>query len=139
VSDPVEELVSKIQSRADIWLTKFSSNALNSVAEVFERDGFGATRVYLLDKQQRDDDRDRQQATSLLAVLDLMHDCAPIQQRRAIGRLVFKALGSLRPEGQPETPREQSADTNMPKGQSAYPSTPRGQSRHPNTSRGSRR
>jgi hypothetical protein len=137
VNDPVEELVSKIQSRSDIMQTQFTSNALNSVAEVFERDGFGATRVYLLDKLERNDAAP--QATALLAVLDLMHDCPPIQQRRAIGRLLFKALGSLRPESQPHTPTGHSADATTSTGQSAYPSTPRGQSRYRNTPRGPRR
>src|SRR5947209_7866765 len=93
MSDPIEELIKKIQAHREITGTHFTSNRLNVVGEVFERDGFGATRLYLIEKQNRDDSR--AQVSALLKVLDLMSDCAAIRQRRALGRAVFKVLGAI--------------------------------------------
>jgi hypothetical protein len=103
MNDPLEELIKKIQSRGDIINTHFSSSRLNLVGEVFERDGFGAARLYLLEKLGRDDAGG--QATALLDVLALMCDCPAIGQRRALGRILFKVLGALRPAAQTETAR----------------------------------
>jgi hypothetical protein len=75
MNDPLEELIKDIQSRVDIIDTHFSSSRLNLVGEVFERDGFGAARLYLLEKLDRDDAG--RQATALLDVLALMRDCLP--------------------------------------------------------------
>jgi hypothetical protein len=98
MNDPIEELIKQIQARRELTRINFSSTALNSVGEVFERDGFGATHLYLLEKQRRDESR--AQATALLAVLDLMGGCPAIKQRRALGRALFKVLGALRPVAQ---------------------------------------
>jgi hypothetical protein len=93
MSDPIEELINKIQGHRVITNTHFTSSRLNLVGEIFERDGFGATRLYLIEKQHRDDSR--AQASALLKVLDLMADCAAIKQRRALGRAVFKVLAKI--------------------------------------------
>jgi hypothetical protein len=103
MSDPIEELIKQIQTDTAIISTHFTSSRLNLVGEVFERDGFGATRLYLLEKQDRDGSDP--QATALLKVLDLMGDCPAIKQRRALGRALFKVLGALRPAAKPGTPR----------------------------------
>lgn len=97
MSDPIEELIEKLRHSRDIDGRVLTSNALHDVGEVFERYGFAATRLYLLDKQNRRDSR--AQASALLKVLDLMSDCAPITQRRAIGRAVFKVLIAIRQGG----------------------------------------
>ncbi len=90
MSDPIEELIEKLRHNREIDVRVLTSNALHNVGEVFELDGFGATRLYLLDKQNRPDSR--AQATALLHVLDLMRDYPAISQRRAIGRALFKSL-----------------------------------------------
>jgi hypothetical protein len=94
MTDPVEDLIKSIRDCRDVQQAHFTGNFLNTVAEVFERDGFGATRAFLLDKRQRQDLR--QQASAMLAVLDLMGSHPEVRQRRAIGRVIIKTLVALK-------------------------------------------
>src|SRR5260370_42367265 len=98
MSDPIEELIEQLRHDRDIDGRVLTPNALHEIGEVFERYGFGATRLYLLDKQNRRDSR--AQASALLHVLDLMRDYPAISQRRAIGRALFKSLIAIRQSAQ---------------------------------------
>jgi hypothetical protein len=88
--DSVESLIRELQADVEIQNAHFSSNFVNGVGEIFERDGFGATEAYLIDKQNRPEFRS--QAAALLKALERMRDCPPIVHRRAIGRVILKAL-----------------------------------------------
>ena len=66
MSDPIEELIEKLRHNRDIDERVLTPNALHEVGEVFERYGFGATRLYLLDKQNRRDSRAQASAADYL-------------------------------------------------------------------------
>jgi len=50
--------------------TRFSNRFVNTVGEIYERDGYGATKLFLQEKAQ--ERRTRFEAQSLLKVLDLV-------------------------------------------------------------------
>jgi hypothetical protein len=102
VNDPIEPVIQAINqseavrtARQRQWL---NPSFLNNVAEVFERDGFETTRLYLLGK--KDQQGMGGQASALLAVLEHMRDCPAIHQRRAIGRAIIKTLSVSNPPSQ---------------------------------------
>lgn len=88
--DPVQDVLEAIGGSDKVRNARLTPNFLNNVGEVFERDGFGTTRAFLMEKRERRDLQD--QAAALLEVLDLMESCKEIQQRRAIGRTIIKGL-----------------------------------------------
>jgi hypothetical protein len=94
MTDPIEKLTEDIRQCQEVQRTRFSNNFLNTVGEVFECDGFGTTRTFLLEKRERQDLR--HQAGALLKVLDLMGAHPEIRQRRAIGRTLIKALIAIK-------------------------------------------
>lgn len=94
MNDPVEKLIEEIRVCPDVQQARFANNFLNNVAEVFERDGFGTTRAFLLEKRERQELRP--QAQALLKVLDLMANHPEIRQRRAIGRTIIKTIIALK-------------------------------------------
>lgn len=90
MDDPIEQLLEKIKGCDDIINTEFTNKFLNTVGEVFERDGFGAARIFLMERSERNELRE--QANTLLKVLELMQNTPEIHQRRSIGRIIFKAI-----------------------------------------------
>lgn len=94
MNDPVEKLIEDIRLCPDVQQARFANNFLNNVAEVFEKDGFGTTRAFLLEKRERHELR--HQAEALLKVLDLMSNHPEIRQRRAIGRTIIKTINALK-------------------------------------------
>lgn len=97
MTDPIERLIRDISQCPEVQRTRFSNNFLNSVGEVFERDGFGTTRTFLLEKRERQDLRP--QAEAILKVLDLMGVHPEVRQRRAIGRTIIKTLIAIKGSG----------------------------------------
>jgi len=94
MDDPIEKLLESIRGMDVVQRTMFTKNFINNVGELFERDGFGVTRVYLLERRER-----RQlsnQANALMRVLDLMESRPEIRQKRSIGRAIFKTLIALK-------------------------------------------
>lgn len=92
--DPIERLIEDIRQCPEVQSTHFSNNFLNAVGEVFERDGFGTTRIFLLEKRERQDLR--HQSAALLKVIDLMTDHPEVRQRRALGRTIIKSLIAIK-------------------------------------------
>ena len=94
MTDPIEAVLSQLRKKAGVQRERFSRNFLNSVGEVFEREGFATTRLFLGDKKgQR---ATRYQARVLLEeVLPVLASCERIVQNRAIGRYIIKALPTL--------------------------------------------
>jgi hypothetical protein len=97
MNDPIEKLIEEIRLSSEVQHARFANSFLNNVAEVFERDGFGATRAFLLEKRERYELR--AQAEALLKVLDMMGKHPEIRQRRAIGRTIIKAIIALKSTG----------------------------------------
>ena len=94
MTDSIERLIEDIRQSREVQKAHLKNNFLNTVGEVFERNGFGTTRIFLLDKREKRELRD--QAKALLKVLELMEGHPEIRQRRAIGRTIFKTLIAIK-------------------------------------------
>ena len=98
--DEIQELTDRIRASGEVWgdlgrPTHFSSKFLNTVADIFEREGFGVTEAYLTDKAK--EPQSRAQVKALRAVLRLLQECPMVVQRRSVGRLIIKSLEQLAP------------------------------------------
>lgn len=76
--------------RGRIWFTGFAED----VADIFEKYGFGVTKVYLAKREER---REVDQAKSLQRVIEKFRKYPEIEANRAVGRYIIKALSSIRP------------------------------------------
>ncbi len=96
--DSIDRLLREIKEDQSIWKTKegkptfFSGKFLDTVGEIFEKHGFGTTKVYLINQSGRD----RTQAHSMLLVLEKLKKYPEIVNNRAIGRYIFKTLDTLK-------------------------------------------
>jgi len=94
MNDPIEDVLDQLRQKAGVQRERFTSNFLNNVGEVFEREGFATTRLFLEDKKGQS--ATRHQARVLLEeVLPVLATCDRIVQNRAIGRYIIKALPTL--------------------------------------------
>lgn len=92
--DNIQKLIEEIKGDRSIMNVYYTSNFLNNVGDFFEKYGFGATKLFLLDKQSRRELKD--QATALVRVLAKLEEYNEVKTNRAIGRLIFKTLLSLK-------------------------------------------
>lgn len=84
--DVVDEIVEKIKNNPKVRNAKFSNKFLNTVGEMCSRYGYGATRLFLLG-------RDEKEAKVLLGVLDMIEEKSlPVE----IGTLIFKKLNAIK-------------------------------------------
>lgn len=96
--DSVERLLKEIKDDQSIWKLRdgryvaFSGKFLDTVGEIFERHGFGVTKVYLANQTGRD----RTQAFSMIKVLEKLQSYPEISNNRAIGRYIIKTLDTLK-------------------------------------------
>ena len=97
--DNIEKLLREIKEDPAVWNPGrdkrplfFSGKFLNDVGEIFEKHGFGTTKVYLMNQSGRD----RGQALGLKRVLEKFERCPEIIANRAIGRYVIKTLETLK-------------------------------------------
>jgi len=98
MNDPIEHVLNQLRHKPAIQKCRFSSNFLNNVGEVLEREGFATTRLFLRDKKEQA--ATRPQAQVLLdEVLPVLESCERIRQNRAIGRLIIKSLESIKRTG----------------------------------------
>jgi len=84
--DIVDEVIKKIRNDLEVKRARFSNKFLNTVGEMCSRYGYGATRLFLLG-------RDENEARVLLKVLDM------IEERNLsveIGTLIFKKLNAIK-------------------------------------------
>lgn len=92
--DVIEELIEAIKNDRKVQRTKFTSNFLNDVGEVFERHGFGVAKTFLIEKRERRELR--YQADALLDVIAKFEQINKIKQNRSIGRYIIKTVNSLK-------------------------------------------
>lgn len=64
------------------------------MGEVFEKHGFGVTKMFLLEKRKRKGLK--YQADALLEIIKKFEDYNEIKQNRSIGRYIIKTLNTLR-------------------------------------------
>ena len=84
--DIVDEVVEKIRNDPQIRSARFSNKFLNTVGEICSRYGYGATRLFLLGK-------DDNESKALLKVLDMI-----VERNLSveIGTLIFKKLNAIK-------------------------------------------
>lgn len=96
--DDIERLLKEVKEDPSIWKDKtgkhiyFGGKFLNTVGDIFEKHGFGTTRVYLIDQLGRD----RVQASVMLKVLEKFKKYPEVINERSIGRYIIKTLGTLK-------------------------------------------
>ena len=74
--------------------TRFSSNFLNNIADIFEKYGFGTTKTVLYEKKNRRELK--YQAAALLSVIGKFEDYDEVKRNRSIGRYIIKTLITIK-------------------------------------------
>jgi|GEM_PF-1666200 len=93
--DAVEKLMQQIKKDPQVKSCRYFTNSfLNAVADVFLKHGFGSTKLFLMEKQNRADLR--YQATALLSVLNIMENYDVVNLNRGIGRHILKTLVEIK-------------------------------------------
>lgn len=96
--DNIERLLKEIKEDQTIWKSKddkpihFSGKFLETIGEIFEKYGFGTTKVYLINQSGRD----RIQASVMLYVLEKLEKSPEVKNNRAVGRYIIKTLETLK-------------------------------------------
>jgi hypothetical protein len=99
--DNIERLLKEINDDPSLWKDRidkpirFSGKFLDTVGEIFEKYGFGSTKVYLMNQSGRD----RMQASAMLKVLERFGSYPEVITNRAIGRYIIKTLETLKKMG----------------------------------------
>lgn len=96
MNDPIEEVLNELRSKAGVQRADLARhrNFLHTVGEVFEREGFATTRLFLQERQEQGATRETARVL-LEEVLPVLAGCERIRQNRAIGRYIIKALPTL--------------------------------------------
>ena len=84
--DIIDEVIEKIRNDPQVRNARFSNKFLNTVGEMCSRYGYGATRLFLLG-------RDENEARVLLKVLDMIEEKNLSVE---IGTLIFKKLNAIK-------------------------------------------
>lgn len=87
--DRIQRLLREIQNDRSLMDVHYTRASLNNTAEIFERYGFGTTKVFLLEKRSRE-------AYALLKIVDKFETIPDIVRNRSIGRMIIKTLITLR-------------------------------------------
>jgi len=87
--DRIQTLLKEIQNDRTLMDVRYTPRFLNNVAEIFERYGFGTTKVFLLEKRSRE-------AYAILKIVDKFETIPEIVRDRSIGRMIIKTLITLR-------------------------------------------
>lgn len=96
--DHIEQLLKEIKEDLSVWKDKwsnpvnYSGKFLDTVGEIFEKYGFGTTKVYLINQSGRD----KAQAFGMQKVLEKFKKYPEIENNRAIGRYLIKTLETLK-------------------------------------------
>ena len=84
--DIVDEVIEKIRSDPQIRNARFSNKFLNTVGEMCSRYGYGATRLFLLGREENE-------ARALLKVLDILEEKNLSVE---LGTLILKKLNAIK-------------------------------------------
>jgi hypothetical protein len=90
--DNVARLLDSIAKMPEVsTLDRRAAGFLNDIAEIYERQGAGTTRVYLLNQRSK-----KREAPLLLKVIERLEACPEVRTNRAIGRQIIKCLFELK-------------------------------------------
>lgn len=87
--DNVDRVLAEIKGDSEIMRVRFSG-FLDDVANILERHGFGITKAFLLERQERKGLR--AQASALLKVLEKIEKYPDVSANREVGRLIIRAI-----------------------------------------------
>ena len=87
--DRIQTLLKEIQNDRSLMDVHYTRASLNNTAEIFERYGFGTTKVFLLEKRSKE-------ADALLKILGKFENIPEIVINRSIGRTIIKTLDTLK-------------------------------------------
>ena len=95
--DNIERLLKEIKEDKSIWFKDdrqvyFSGKFLDTVGAIFEKHGFGTTKIYLINQSGRD----RTQAFSMIKVVERLKNYSEAVNNRAIWRYIIKTLDMLK-------------------------------------------
>jgi hypothetical protein len=102
--DNIEKIIMELKKEKEKWKwvekqnresEKFSSKFLETTGEIFEKHGFGTTKLYLINQSGKE----RNPAKSLLKVIEILERYPEIINNRAIGRYIIKSLNEILREG----------------------------------------
>ena len=90
MTDPINEILQRIKTNQKIRNTRFSASFLHNAGDILDRHGFGALKVFLLQKHEAP-------ARVLLEeVIPLLENCGKIRQKRSIGHYIIKSLNAIK-------------------------------------------
>lgn len=89
--DNIEKLLNELRNDKIIRETRFRSNIINTVGEIYERYGYGSAKAYLIDKQN--DIKSRNEAKALLYVLNKINNMGIPS---SIGSFIIRKIDKLK-------------------------------------------
>lgn len=89
--DEIDKLIKELRNDERVQKTRFSNRFVNTTGEIYEKYGYGATRVWLLGKSQNR--RTNFQAKTLLQILDEIDEKNFPQ---SIGGFIIRKIMTLR-------------------------------------------
>jgi len=96
MDDAITKVLKTLKGHDTIRQTRFDSSFLANVGDVLGREGFGAVKVFLLDKLDR---QHHAQSRALLdIVIPLLEKEPQLCQNRGIARYILKSLNTLKSE-----------------------------------------
>lgn len=95
MDDPVEVILRNLKNNHQVKTTRFTSSFLNTVGDVLDQEGFGATKTFLMDRMGRRD-TGFQARIVLKMVLPVLEASDKVRARRSIGRYIIKTLNTLK-------------------------------------------
>ncbi|MCC6546919.1 hypothetical protein IT570_07095 [Candidatus Sumerlaeota bacterium] len=101
--DPLESTLESLRNNKKLLESlgkeqPLSTKLLASLGQVYERHGFTAAHLFLADKKQRAESRDKEAFEQLDGALRTIHANAAVCKKPALGRMVLKSLRALAPQ-----------------------------------------
>jgi hypothetical protein len=92
--DDVEKIINEIKDDNIFQRTWFSSGFLKDTAEVFEKYGFGETKIFL--EKKRRNKATKWQAQTMLNILNIFDKYPRIRQDLKTGSLIIQTIDALK-------------------------------------------
>ena len=89
--DEIDALIRKMKEDERIKRTNFTSSFINDVGKIYEIYGYGAAKLFLVEKLR--DNRRRYEAKTLLYILDKVNT---LNYPREIGGFIIRKIDSLK-------------------------------------------
>jgi|GEM_PF-1265948 len=91
MKDEIDELILNLKEKREIKKTRFSNTFVNSVGEIYEMYGYGAAKLYLLERLKKK--RQQKEAKIILNILDRIKSMGI---PREIGSFIIRKINSIK-------------------------------------------